>query len=242
MASTTFGLTNPLWDINSQTAEKDETCPQTGLALGTSKIKHGPFTRKFCFSKKNLREWYISTTPFFFAQKRIFASMKKIGLLSDTHSFLDEKIFDYFKDCDEIWHAGDIGHFNLVEQLEAFKPLKAVYGNIDNAKIRAEFPLDLRWDCEGLNVWMTHIGGYPGRYNKRVRTLLATDPPNLFICGHSHILKIMPDKKHNLLHINPGACGVHGFHKMKTIVRFSVENAKIDNLEVIELGLRAKIS
>ena len=167
--------------------------------------------------------------------------MKKIGLLSDTHSHLDSKIFDYFKDCDELWHAGDIGQFEVIEQLEAFKPLKAVYGNIDDAKVRAEFPRDLRWDCEGMDIWMTHIGGYPGRYNKRVRTILETNPPNLFICGHSHILKVMSDHKHGLLHINPGACGVHGFHKIKTIIRFSVVAAKIEDLEVIELGARGKI-
>ncbi|MEM6321201.1 MAG: metallophosphoesterase family protein [Bacteroidota bacterium] len=167
--------------------------------------------------------------------------MQRIGLLSDTHSHLDEQIFDYFKDCDELWHAGDIGSFEVVDRLRAFKPLKAVYGNIDDAKMRAEFPLDWRWNCEGLDVWITHIGGYPGRYNKRVRTALAENSPNLFICGHSHILKVMPDPKHNLLHINPGACGVHGFHKVKTIVRFIVEDAKIDNLEVIELGKRGAI-
>lgn len=167
--------------------------------------------------------------------------MKKIGLLSDTHSHLDPKIFEYFKDCDELWHAGDIGKFEVVEKLEAFKPLKAVYGNIDDAKMRATFPLDLRWNCEGMDVWMTHIGGYPGRYKKRVRELLKNDPPNLFICGHSHILKVMPDHKHGLLHINPGACGVHGFHKVKTIIRFSVVDAKIEDLEVIELGARGAL-
>ena len=164
--------------------------------------------------------------------------MKRIGLLSDTHSYLDPKIFEYFKDCDELWHAGDIGDYQVVEALEAFKPLKAVYGNIDDTDMRAIFPLDLRWNCEGMDVWMTHIGGYPGRYNKRVRTVLAEKPPKLFICGHSHILKVMPDKKHSLLHINPGACGVHGFHKVKTIIRFSIDKGMLQDLEVIELGLR----
>lgn len=167
--------------------------------------------------------------------------MKKIGLMSDTHSHLDPKVFEYFKDVDEIWHAGDIGKFEVVEKLEAFKPFKAVYGNIDDAKMRAAFPLDLRWDCEGMDVWMTHIGGYPGRYNKRTNGILAENPPNLFICGHSHILKVMPDHKHGLLHINPGACGVHGWHKVKTIIRFSVIDAKIEDLEVIELGARGAI-
>ncbi len=168
--------------------------------------------------------------------------MKKIGLLSDTHSYLDPKIFHYFEQCDEIWHAGDIGNMEVVEQLEAFKPLRAVYGNIDGGLLRQTFPLDLRFDCEGLDVWITHIGGYPGRYNKRVREQLAVDPPGLFICGHSHILKVMPDRRYHLLHINPGACGVHGFHKVKTIVRFAVDEGVVKDLEVIELGLRGKIS
>lgn len=167
--------------------------------------------------------------------------MKKIGLLSDTHSTLDPKIFQYFAEVDEVWHAGDIGNWNVIEQLENFKPLRAVYGNIDSGKLRTEFPLDLRFDCEGMNVWITHIGGYPGRYNKRVREIMATNPPDLFICGHSHILKVMPDKKHDLLHINPGACGIHGFHKVKTIIRFAIDQAKVQDLQVIELGVRGKM-
>lgn len=167
--------------------------------------------------------------------------MKRIGLLSDTHSFLDESVFTYFRECDEIWHAGDIGSMEVIERLEAFKPLVAVYGNIDNATIRAAFPLDQQFDCEGLSVWMTHIGGYPGRYNKRVRPLIKAKPPGLFICGHSHILKVMPDKALDLLHINPGACGNHGFHKMKTIVRFTVDDGKIDELQVVELGPRGRV-
>jgi putative phosphoesterase len=170
-----------------------------------------------------------------------FVRMKKIGLLSDTHSVLDPKVFEYFKEVDEVWHAGDIGDMEVIKKLEAFKPLRAVYGNIDNGELRAEFPLDLRFDCEGMDVWITHIGGYPGKYNKRVREILAVNPPDLFICGHSHILKVMPDKKHDLLHINPGACGIHGFHKVKTIIRFSVEKCKITGLEVIELGARGLV-
>ncbi len=166
--------------------------------------------------------------------------MKRIGLLSDTHSYLDPKIFKYFEEVDEIWHAGDIGSMEIIEQLEAFKPLRVVYGNIDGGKLRTEFPLDLRFECEGMQVWMTHIGGYPGRYNRRVRILMQEHAPDLFICGHSHILKVMPDKKHDLLHINPGACGIHGFHKVRTIVRFSIEDAILKDLEVIELGLRGK--
>jgi len=166
--------------------------------------------------------------------------MKKIGLLSDTHSFLDEKIFEHFKNCDEIWHAGDIGNIEVVKKLEDFKPFKAVFGNIDDAIIRREFPLDLRFDCEGVDVFMTHIGGYPGRYNQRVGGIIQENPPKLFICGHSHILKVIPDKKYNLLHINPGACGNHGFHKIKTVVRFDLAEGNIQNLEVVELGFRGR--
>jgi putative phosphoesterase len=166
--------------------------------------------------------------------------MKRIGLLSDTHSYLDEKILDYFEECDEIWHAGDIGDVSVADQLEAFRPFRAIYGNIDDEKVRVRYPENLRFECEGMDVFMTHIGGYPGRYNKRVREILQEDPPDLYICGHSHILKIMPDKKLDLLHINPGACGIHGFHKVRTIVRFTIKEAKIEDLEVIELGLRGK--
>ncbi|MEM6966328.1 MAG: metallophosphoesterase family protein [Bacteroidota bacterium] len=165
--------------------------------------------------------------------------MKKIGLLSDTHSHLDEKIFHYFSEVDEIWHAGDIGVMEVVEKLEAFKPLRAVYGNIDDATIRARFPLDDRFRCEEVEVWMTHIGGYPGRYSKRVRAAMPLNPPDLFITGHSHILKIMPDKKFDLLHINPGACGISGFHKVKTMVRFAIDGKLIKDMEVIELGRRS---
>ncbi|GAB5550880.1 MAG: metallophosphoesterase family protein [Saprospiraceae bacterium] len=165
----------------------------------------------------------------------------KIGLLSDTHGYLDPKVFDYFADCDEVWHAGDLGTLELLEELEAFKSTRAVYGNIDGAEIRAAAPENLAWDCEGLKVFMTHIGGYPGRYNARVRALLDQEKPGLYICGHSHILKVMPDKKRQLLHINPGAAGKHGFHKVKTLIRFSVEGGRIMNLEVIELGKRGQI-
>jgi uncharacterized protein len=164
--------------------------------------------------------------------------MKQIGLLSDTHSYLDEKVFQYFAECDEIWHAGDFGSLTVLDRLRAFKPLRGVYGNIDNAQIQAEVPLDLRFECESLPVFMTHIGGYPGRYEPRVRKLLLEEPPTngLFISGHSHILKIMPDKTLGFLHINPGACGNEGWHKVKTLVRFSVEAGQIKDVQVIELG------
>lgn len=168
--------------------------------------------------------------------------MKKIGLISDTHSHLEEKVFEHFADCDEIWHAGDIGTLELADRLAAFKPFKAVYGNIDGSPIRQEYPLDLRFDCEGVDVWITHIGGYPGRYSQRVRELMKMDPPDLFICGHSHILKVMPDKKHKLLHINPGAAGVHGFHQLKTIIRFAIDKGQVKDLEVIEMGRRGALT
>ncbi len=164
--------------------------------------------------------------------------MKRIGLLSDTHSYLDESIFQYFEECDEIWHAGDIGSMEVADRLEAFRPLRAVYGNIDDMPMRRRFPEDLRFTCEGVDVFMTHIGGYPGRYNKRVRAIIQQNPPTLFICGHSHILKAMPDKKYGLLHINPGAAGQQGFHKVKTIVRFTLEAGNIKDLQVVELGVR----
>ncbi|MFK8008009.1 MAG: metallophosphoesterase [Saprospiraceae bacterium] len=167
--------------------------------------------------------------------------MKKIGLLSDTHSYFDEKIYEYFKEVDEIWHAGDIGSMQVVEQLEAFKPLRAVYGNIDNATIRAAFPLNNIFMCEEMKVWITHIGGYPGRYNARVREEMPNHNPDIFITGHSHILKIMPDRKNDLLHINPGAAGISGFHKIKTMVRFAIDGKKIEAMEVIELGKRGGV-
>lgn len=168
--------------------------------------------------------------------------MTRIGLMSDTHSFLDDKVYKYFEQCDEVWHAGDIGSIELADKMEAFKQFRAVYGNIDNAKLRQRYPLDLRFECDGLDVWMTHIGGYPKRYSKRVREQMPLNPPQLFISGHSHILKVMPDNQFGLLHINPGACGNHGFHQMKTLVRFSIDAGEIMDLEVVELGKRGKIS
>lgn len=168
--------------------------------------------------------------------------MARIGLLSDTHSFLDERIFKHFEECDEIWHAGDFGTMAVIDRLRAFKPLRGVHGNIDNALIQAEMPLDLRFECAGVPVFMTHIGGYPGRYNPRVRLLLEADPPRdgLFISGHSHILKAMPDKKLGFLHLNPGACGNEGWHQVKTLMRFTLDAGAIRELQVIELGPRGK--
>lgn len=163
--------------------------------------------------------------------------MKKIGLLSDTHGFLDDKVFEHFKDCDEVWHAGDIGTVDVADRLAAFKPLRAVYGNIDGDKLRVMFKQHERWMCEGVDVWMTHIGGYPGKYAREVKPEIFMHPPKLFISGHSHILKVMYDKKLGTLHINPGAEGKYGFHNVRTLVRFEIDGTDIRNLEVIEIGL-----
>ena len=165
--------------------------------------------------------------------------MKKIGLLSDTHGDLDPKIFHYFKDVDEIWHAGDIGSLDVIDALRKFKPLKAVYGNIDDHKIRIEFPEFNRFWCEDVEVLMTHIGGKPGKYSKPAFEALESKTPKLFICGHSHILLVQYDSRYKMLWMNPGACGIKGFHQVKTIIRFTIDKEKIENLEVIELGKRA---
>lgn len=161
-----------------------------------------------------------------------------VGLLSDTHSYLDPRVLQHFANCDEIWHAGDVGDATVLDQLEASKTVRAVYGNIDDHGLRARLPLNQSFTVEGLSVFMTHIGGYPGRYTPRVRKLLDEETPGLYICGHSHILKVMPDKKRGLLHMNPGACGNHGFHRVKTLLRFTVKKGRVENLEVIELGQR----
>lgn len=166
--------------------------------------------------------------------------MKKIGLLSDTHGYIDEKMKSFFADRDEVWHSGDFGA-DVNEELEKSWLVRGVYGNIDGQKIRTIYPENNRFNCEGLDVWMTHIGGYPGNYDSKIRSEIQNNPPGLFICGHSHILKIIPDKKLNLLHINPGAAGKSGFHIMRTMVRFQIENGTVRNLEVIELGKRSAI-
>ncbi len=160
--------------------------------------------------------------------------MTKILLLSDTHSYIDTKILSYAEQADEIWHAGDIGDLKVTDALKKLKPLRAVYGNIDDAKARVEFPLDNHFMCEGVDVWITHIGGYPGRYNQRIREEIRENPPRLFITGHSHILKVMPDPKLKLIHMNPGAIGKHGFQKVRTMLRFEIDGKEIKNLEVIE--------
>lgn len=169
--------------------------------------------------------------------------MRRIGLLSDTHGYLDEKIFHYFSECDEVWHAGDIGDAGVADKLEQFKPLRAVYGNIDDRSLQMRYPEDQRFQCEHLDVWMTHIGGTPPRYNPRVRKILTQSTPDLFICGHSHILRIARDASlSNMVYINPGAAGIHGFHQIRTAVRFAVDGREIRNLEVVELGKRGALS
>ncbi|MBD3891156.1 metallophosphoesterase family protein [Olleya marilimosa] len=160
--------------------------------------------------------------------------MKKILLLSDTHSHMDDTVLNHVKQADEVWHAGDIGDLKVTDAIKALKPLRAVWGNIDDDKARVEFPENNRFTIEGVDVWITHIGGYPNRYNIRVREEITKNPPKLFICGHSHILKVMHDKKLGLLHMNPGAIGIHGFHNVRTMLRFTIDNGKIENLEVIE--------
>ena len=168
--------------------------------------------------------------------------MKKIALISDNHSYAGEDTLKHLRGCDEIWHAGDIGSLESIKEIRDICTFRAVYGNIDGHAVRAEFPLNLSWECEGMNMFMTHIGGYTPKYYKRVRKILEETKPDLYICGHSHILKVMPDRDLDLLHMNPGAYGHHGFHKMRTILKFEIENGAIENARVIELGMRGKLS
>ncbi len=161
--------------------------------------------------------------------------MIKIGLLSDTHGFLHPKIFDFFKDCDELWHAGDIGSLLVSEKLSEFKHLRAVYGNIDDNNIRSIFSENLIFICEDVKVFITHIGGYPGNYSHKAKEIIISEKPDLFISGHSHILKVMFDQKYKLLHINPGAAGKSGFHQIITLLRFTIEAKEIKDLEIMEL-------
>ncbi len=162
--------------------------------------------------------------------------MTKILLLSDTHSYIDESILKYVPQADEIWHAGDIGSLAVTDALRKIRPVRAVYGNIDDHIIQKEFPLNDRFTCEDVDVLMTHIGGYPPKYTPRTKELISQNPPKLFICGHSHILKVMWDKKRGVLHMNPGACGKQGFHQVRTMLRFVIDGEDIRDLEVVELG------
>lgn len=166
----------------------------------------------------------------------------KIGVLSDTHGWLDPKIFDHFKTCDEVWHAGDIGDPQLLPELANFNCFRAVYGNIDEGKIRQQYPEFQKFQCEQICVWMIHIAGYPPIYTPQIRTKLSQEIPDILVCGHSHILRVMHDKKYRpLLYLNPGAAGRHGHHHMRTLLRFEISNKKIGNMEVIELGPRAQL-
>jgi putative phosphoesterase len=162
----------------------------------------------------------------------------RIGLLSDTHGFLDDSIAAHFQECDEIWHAGDFGSAAVLDQLSALKPLRGVYGNIDGPEIRARAPEELEWSSGNVKVYMTHIGGYPGKYDARARRELERRRPHLFICGHSHIVRVMRDHALGLLHINPGACGHSGWHVRRTVMRFEIEAESVKNLELLELGGR----
>jgi putative phosphoesterase len=164
--------------------------------------------------------------------------MTKILLLSDTHSHIDDAILKHISWADEVWHAGDIGSLEVTDAIEKLKPLKGVHGNIDDHIIQKEFPENNRFFCEGVDVWITHIGGYPPKYNVRTRDIIKENPPKLFICGHSHILKVMMDKKLGVLHMNPGACGKHGFHQVRTMLRFIIDGENIKDLVVVELGKR----
>jgi putative phosphoesterase len=164
--------------------------------------------------------------------------MKRIGLISDTHNFLDENVFEHFKSCDEIWHAGDFGSAEIANRLKTIKPLKGVYGNIDGYDIRSTYPETLVWVCEEVKVLMKHIGGSPPKYNTETIRALKTEMPQLFISGHSHILKVIFDQQLNCLHMNPGAAGKHGWHTVRTLLRFDVDGKQIKNCEVIQLGKR----
>ena len=165
--------------------------------------------------------------------------MFKIGLLSDTHGHYDPRIASLFGEVDEIWHAGDVGDYEVILQLNMIAPVVAVYGNIDGTPIRSRYPGHQRLKREGLDIWMTHIGGYPGNYDRRVRDIIYRDPPGLFISGHSHILKVIPDKKGGFLHMNPGSAGRNGMHHVRTLIRFEISDGRLGNADVIELGPRS---
>lgn len=165
--------------------------------------------------------------------------MKNILLISDTHSYLDQALAKHIEAADEVWHAGDIGNLEVTDAIKVIKPLRAVYGNIDDAAARKEFPKNLVFMCEQVKVFITHICGQPTNYTKEVKDIIREERPKLFICGHSHILKVMYQQQYDLLHMNPGACGIHGFHQVKTVLRFVIDEEEIKDLAVIELGKRA---
>jgi len=164
--------------------------------------------------------------------------MKRIALISDTHGWLDTDVLEHLDNVDEIWHGGDIGKVTVLDTLESLKPVRGVYGNIDGKTVRHRLPLNNSFTCEGVKVFITHIGGYPGRYTKRVKALLDEEKPDLYICGHSHICKVMKDIKRDLLHMNPGACGIAGFHQFRTMLLFECKDGQVENLQLVEFGLK----
>ena len=216
--------------------------------IGENKFSWGLITSNLYyeqFQNKSYTDFYVEINLFEFGDQdesynsAAYFFMIRIGLISDTHSYFDPDIPEYFKDCDEIWHAGDFGVLEIADKLRKIAPLKGVYGNIDGQDIRQEFPHDLRFTSEGVDVFMTHIGGNPGRYALPIRNLIETNPPKLLICGHSHILKVARDPDNRkMLYINPGAAGRHGFQVMRTIMRFELHNGAVQNVEVINLGSR----
>lgn len=165
---------------------------------------------------------------------------KKIGLISDTHNYFDPQLKDIFSDRDEIWHAGDIGNIEIIKQLEDIKPVRAVYGNIDDLSMQHQFPEDLWLSIDEMLIYMTHIAGKPSKYNARVLKEIRDKKPNLLICGHSHILRVMPDKVNNLLYINPGASGQHGFHTIRTVIKMTIAGGKVTDMAAVELGRRGR--
>jgi len=161
--------------------------------------------------------------------------MKRVGIISDTHGFWDDKLAIFLSECDEIWHAGDIGNLETADTISAFKPLRAVYGNIDDYRVRSIYPKINRFECEEVDVLITHVGGYPGKYDKTILPILEYQPPDLFVCGHSHILKVIYDKDYDFLHINPGSAGKSGMHKVRTSIRFTIEGKDFKNMEILEI-------
>lgn len=166
----------------------------------------------------------------------------RVGILSDTHGFLDEAVFEYFAQCDQVWHAGDLGSVEVLDRLGGFKPVRVVYGNVDGQDVRSAIPEDEEFECAGMRIYMTHIGGHPGRYERRAKRELERRRPHLFVCGHSHILRVERDPRFNLLYLNPGACGNTGWHKVRTLLRMTLEAGRIAHAEAIELGPRGRSS
>ncbi len=184
---------------------------------------------------------YFNQKNRIFTATSTISTMTHVALVSDNHSYAGEDTLQHLRDVDEIWHAGDIGSLSSIKEFEKLAKFTAVYGNIDGAETRLIYPENQIFECERMKIFMTHIGGYPGKYTARVKKLIQEIQPHIFVCGHSHICKVMPDKNHGLLHMNPGAYGHHGFHIMRTFLKFSIHNGKIENLRAIELGKRGAV-